>query len=273
MSTHRAPLLLVPSLALCALAAAALAGSAAAPRSAAPPAPAVDKFETMEELLKAVEQADRLGDKDRVKALYEDNETLATTLVLMTGDTMAERPGEVLAKRYSLLSKCWTLAFNSKFPRKYESFLSRLKASQIKNRQDYLREYRAAVAKFAEVTATKDSATILGLAQKFQALGEGFESIGDKYHASSSFFNEADLRGEGFHGPDTDLHKVADAVKKGLDMREEWELEDSFYRRWKPFYEGLRGRGYGEEAKEAGEAPGAAPKAKESVPAIAVALA
>ncbi|MEL6713683.1 MAG: hypothetical protein AAFP86_07910, partial [Planctomycetota bacterium] len=188
-------------------------------------------------------------------------------------DTMAERPGEVLAKRYALLSKSWKLAFDSKFPRKYEAFLSRLKASQIKNRQDYLREYRVAVAKIAEVTASKDTATILGLAQKFQALGEGFDSIGDKYHASSSFFNEGELRGERHHGPDADLHKVADATRKGLLLREDWELEDSFYKRSKPFYDGLRARGYGEEAKEAGEAPGAAPKAKKSVPSIAVALA
>lgn len=206
------------------------------------------------------DKAAQLGNKALMDGIMRKQKDVAVRMIVFTAERMAEAPNEVLAQRYAAMSASWTRAFDSDFPQKLELFFGRLPETVKSQRKTLRTKFDEAVREYADLMGKKDAAALLVNADKMHEIAAGFESLGDKYHASQAFLFEGVARSQDVQGEDADLHKVSDAYGAMVRLREEWELKDTYYNQTKPTAEALRGRGYGKDAAAAGEAPGAAPK-------------
>jgi len=237
---------------------AALAAASTDPGAARPtlsaPAPGHSAQSDLDALRNEFEKARQLGNKSRMEEILRDGGETATRFVVSTAEAAKRTPNETLYARYAAITEAWKGAFDSDFPRNYERFLQRLPDRLESKRTAARQKYDEATVEFSEKRAAGDKEGVADVADRLHALAMEFEGMGDNYFASQAYLFEGIGKSESVQGDDADLHAVADAYKKMVELREEIELKDTFYRQTKPVAEELRGRGYGAEAKAAGEA-------------------
>lgn len=208
----------------------------------------------LDELRNEFEKARQLGNKSKMEEILRDGGETATRFVISTAEAAKRSPNETLFARYAAITEAWKGEFDSDFPRNYERFLQRL-PDRLDSKRTVLRQkYDEASNEFSEKRAAGDKGAVLAVAERLHGIAVEFEGMGDNYFASQAYLFEGIGKSEAVQGDDADLHAVADAYQKMVELREEIELKDTFYRQTKPVAEGLRGRGFGSAAKAAGEA-------------------
>lgn len=272
--------ILVPLVASTFLAAAPLAGASQEPPAGEAPSAGKSFDERLEEFRSKFGAAAKVNSRDEMARLVRSYVQEAVHEVIQICMAIEQQTSEDLERRIDELRKAWRQAFDSSFVGNVYEYYSlqttQMKRERGKMQTSFDRQVKAIVDNMA---GPNDGPTYELLGGEFRGLGEAFESVGDLFHASSSWYNYA-LCFDELHRPrGADLGKAVEGYRRFVELRDQLDLtDDGFYRDATGRLKALADIGYGDDPvvqpldpADPGGDPGGADPA--SAPAAAAAAA
>lgn len=219
-----------------------------------PPAPTLRQGDEAE-FKKAFRAAMKVGAADEMASMVKGNTDHAVKWVIGNCLEISRQSSEVLETETQALGRAWKKAYNTPFVDEMYKYFSLLSGPKKRERLEIVTRYDRVLNAFQAAKESRDSQAFEIVGRDIRSIGEAFEAVGDRYHASQSWSIYGTCMDEPQRGDDADLREACKAYGKVVEHREAIGLKDSIYRSTKPVWEDLERRGFG-----------AAPDADEGTP-------
>lgn len=231
-------------------------------------APAQDRHT---EFRKSFQQAMAINSTTEMARLVKNSTPEAVEWIIITAEAISNRNSEKLETRMAALQGAWRSALETDFCDKMYEYFSFLDGHTKKERERMRKEYDKLLGDYLKNVEKKDGPTFELLGQRYEALADGFELIGDHFYTSQCSIFVGHCRDEALRGERANLYKATAALKRAVAAREKIGLKDRFWMDCNRRYQYLAKQGYDRVKPTEEEAKAeATPKATE--PALSAAM-
>ena len=225
----------------------AAAGAAPTPAAAAVELVAPPQNDFWEQFLQAM----KIGAKDEMSRLVRTNQNDAMNKIIEICEFISETPDAKSEEQIAALRKAWEAAFQSDFVGKVYEYFSLMRPEVRDARKKLKTQYLNANRDFIQAETKKEVHRFGELAYKMEGLAQGFEEIGDHFHASQAYLFAGRGFDEPLRGKDADLARATVNYGKCLASREKVDLKDALYGQTKERHVALEKAGHGDPEKAA----------------------
>ncbi|MAF65430.1 MAG: hypothetical protein CMJ84_07215 [Planctomycetes bacterium] len=223
------------------------------------------------EFQKRFEQAMAINSTTEMSRLVKSSTPEAVDWIMKTAEGISTRNSEKLETRMAALQTAWRSAMETDFCDKMYEYFSFLDGHTKKERARMRSEYDKFLADYLKNLEKKDGPTFELLGQRYEALADGFDEIGDHFYTSQCSIFVGNCRDEANRGKRADLYKVTAALKRAVSEREAIGLKDRPWMDCNRRYQYLAKQGY-DRAKPTEEEAKAEATPKASEPALTAAM-
>lgn len=202
--------------------------------------------------MKKFRQAMEIAATSEMAKLVRTNQQHAVESIILTCEQISVQTNEELEKEIAAFRKAWKESMKTGFVDKVYTYFSLLRPEFRTQRRKLKVQYDKLSREFYQAQIDKKTTAYAGMGVEFQGMAQGFEELGDLYHASQAWLSYALTQDDSLRGDDADLRAAWRGYDGCVQNRLKIELKDFRYGEVTQRLEYLEKAGYGGSAEEGG---------------------